>query len=49
VHDANEAAQWYIARFKKIHKLINENQSERSIAELLSFISSVGNNQQAEQ
>jgi hypothetical protein len=48
--DANEAAQWYIARFKKkYHKLVNENQSERSIAERLSFISSVGRNQQAEQ
>ena len=41
--DANEAAQWYIARFKKnYHKLVNENQSERSNAERLSFISSVG-------
>lgn len=40
--DANIAAQWYIAWFKNNHhKLLNENQSERRFAELLSFISSV--------
>ena len=41
--DANGAAQWYITWVKKnYHKLVNENQSERSNAERLSFISSVG-------
>jgi len=29
---------------KNYHKLLNENQSERRFAELLSFISSVGEN-----